>query len=82
MIPEDLAEMQRRLNQEELLIKHGFEPLLENGRELWTRDLELFDRGRAVVAALEETALDRGAPLFTNSLTSQREHNSTNERGV
>ncbi len=30
----------------------------------------------------ELAALDRGARLRADSLTSQREHNSTNERGV
>ncbi len=31
MTPEDLAEMTRRLNQEELLISYGFEPLRRMG---------------------------------------------------
>ena len=56
MTPEDLQEMQLRLNQEELLISHGFAPVQPGGRELWVRDLELFDRGRALVSALEELA--------------------------
>ena len=51
MIPEDLAEMHRRHSQEELLFSHGFEPVLPDGRELWTRTgaepLELYTRARA-----------------------------------
>ncbi len=79
MIPEDLQEMRRRLAQEHLLHRTGFAPVLEGGRELWIRDLELFDRLRALVVALEEhTARDRGARPFANRLTSQTE---TNERG-
>ncbi len=35
MIPEDRAEMQRRLNQEESLIGHGLEPIPESASELW-----------------------------------------------
>ena len=82
MTPEDLREMRLRLNQEELLISHSFEPVLEGGRELFVRDLELFDRGRALVVSLEElVALDRGAPLFTNSLIRQRDDNLDDERG-
>ena len=56
MTPEDLREMQRRLSQEHLLHAHGFAPVLEGGRELWIRDLELYTRGRALVSALEELA--------------------------
>ena len=56
MTPEDLREMQRRLNQELLLFRSGFEPVLEGGRELFVRDLELFSRGRALVVSLEELA--------------------------
>ena len=54
MNPEDLQEMARRLEQEALLHAHGFEPVLPDGRELWTRDYELFTRCRALVAALHE----------------------------
>ena len=56
MTPEDLAEMQRRLNQEILSFRSGFAPVLEGGRELFARDLELYTRGRALVSALEELA--------------------------
>lgn len=58
---EDLQEMQRRLNQEELLIRHRFEPVLPEGRELFVRDLELFTRGRALVEALQVLTADEGA---------------------
>ena len=33
--PEDMTEMQRRLNQDELLIRHSFKPVPKNGGELW-----------------------------------------------
>ena len=56
MTPEDLAEMGRWLEQEALLHRSGFEPVLPDGRELWMRDLELFSRGRALVVSLEELA--------------------------
>lgn len=56
MTPEDLTEMQRRLSQEHLLHAHNLEPVLKDGRELWTRDLELYSRGRALVVALGELA--------------------------
>ena len=35
MTPEDLAEMSRRLDEEFLLRRYGFEPVLQSGRELW-----------------------------------------------
>ena len=53
MTPEDLQEMQRRLSQEHLLHAHDFAPALEGGRELWTRDDELYTRGRAIIEALQ-----------------------------
>ena len=59
MIPEDRAEMQRRLSQEQLLHAHGFEPVLPDGRELFTRDLELYTRGRALVVSLEKLSGER-----------------------
>ncbi len=48
MIPEDLAQMARRLEQEALLHAAGFEPIRPNARELFTRDLELYTRSRAL----------------------------------
>lgn len=62
MTPEDLQEMHRRHSQEHLLHAHGFEPLLPDGRELWTRGYELYTRGRALVVALAE--LVRGRAVF------------------
>ena len=60
MRPEDRAEMSRRLNQELLLFRSGFEPVLPDGRELFTRTgaehPELYTRGRALVVALAELA--------------------------
>ncbi len=40
--------MTRRHHQEHLLHRTGFEPLPEDGRELWTKDLELYTRSRAL----------------------------------
>jgi len=69
MTPEDLREMTRRHHQEHLLHAHGFEPVLPDGRELWTRGYELYTRGRALVVVLEElAATDRGSRSFTDSL--------------
>ena len=86
MTPEDRAEMTRRLEQEALLHRAGFAPVLEDGSELFVRTgaehLELYTRSHALIVALEElVVLDRGAPLFTNSLIRQREHNANDERG-
>ncbi len=84
MTPEDLAEMRRRLSQEELLIRHGFEPVPENGGELWISCLpggepELWTRARA----LEElTALDRGSRSFKRSLTRLTLTKQAEERSV
>ncbi len=69
MIPDDLQDMSR-LDQEQLLYVAGFEPVLENGRELWTRSNEPYLRSRALLVALEElTALGRGYRSFVDSLT-------------
>ena len=83
MRPEDRAEMQHRLNQEELLIRRGFEPIPENGGELWIScepggAPELWTRAQALA---ELAVLDRGNRSHADRLTSQREHNSTDERG-
>ena len=56
MTPEDRAEMIRRLAQEALLHRTGFAPVQPGGRELFTRDHELFTRGRALVVGLWELA--------------------------
>ncbi len=48
MTPEDLQELQRRHAQEELLHAAGFEPTRPDARELFTRDLELYTRSRAL----------------------------------
>lgn len=81
MTPEDLTEMQRRLSQEHLLHAHLFEPVLPDGRQLWVRDHELCTRSRALVVALAElVAGDRGVRLRLDSLTSQREQTTHDER--
>lgn len=56
MTPEDLQEMARRHSQEALLYAHNFEPVRPDGRELWTRGLELYTRSRALIVALAELA--------------------------
>ncbi len=48
MTPEDLQEMTRRLEQEALLYRTGFAPVLEGGSELFTREMELYTRSRAL----------------------------------
>lgn len=82
MIPEDRAEMQHRLNQEELLISRGFEPIPENAGELFISCApggvpELWTRAQA----LEELAvLDRGNRSHADRLTSQTETDKRGER--
>ena len=65
MTSEDLTEIQRCLSQEHLLHTHRFEPVLPDGRELWTRagaeHPELYTRGRALVVALRELVGEREA---------------------
>ena len=60
MTPEDLQDVSRHLDKERLLFVAGFEPILPDGRELWTRTgaehPELYTRGHALVVALEELA--------------------------
>ncbi len=82
-MPEDLQEMTRRLEQEALLYRTGFAPVLEGGSELFIRTgaehPELYTRSRALVSALEElTALDRGYRSHAGRLTSE---NATDEGG-
>ncbi len=64
--PEYLQDMTRRHHQEHLLFVAGFEPLLPDGAELFTRTgaehPELYTRSRALVVGLRElTAVERGA---------------------
>ena len=82
MIPEDLVEVSRRLNQEELLIHRGFEPIPENGGELWISCEpggvpELWTRAQA----LEELdVLDRGNRPHADGLTTYSVNDEREER--